>query len=104
MGGSYEADGFRDCLFSNPANYNNHFVSLDLQGTITNRAAIGARIKITVLENGADRNIYETVSNGASFGANDLRMEIGLGKATQIKEITITWPTSGTTQTFKMLP
>lgn len=101
MGGAYEADGFRDCLFSNPANYNNHFVSLDLQGTITNRAAIGARIKVTVLENGVVRNIYETVSNGASFGANDFRMEIGLGKATQIKEIIITWPTSGTTQTFK---
>lgn len=101
MGGSYEGDGFRDCLFKNPANYGNHYVSVDLEGTITNRKAIGARVKVTILENGAERTVYETVTNGASFGANTLRLEIGLGKATQIKELTVYWPTSGTTQTFK---
>lgn len=101
MGGAYEASGFYDCLFQNPASFNNNWISIDLVGTITNRCARGARLKVTTIENGKERNIYSWVTNGSSFGANSLRQLIGLGKATSIKQIEISWPTSGTTQVFK---
>ena len=101
MGGAYEGDGFQDCLYENPATWNNNFISLDLEGTTSNKIAIGARIKIVVEQNGIKRDIYEWVTTGASFGANNLRAEIGLGKANQIDRIEIYWPQTGITQTIK---
>lgn len=101
MGGAYEASGFYDCLFSNPATFGNNWVSIDLVGTKSNKIARGARVRITTTENGKDRDIYEWVTQGSSFGANSLRQEIGLGKATAIKQIEITWPTTGKVQVFK---
>lgn len=101
MGGAYVSDGFPDCLFENPADFNNNWISIDLKGTKSNKAAIGARVKITVIENGKTREIYDWVTHGSSFGANSLREEIGLGKATSIQKIEITWPTTGIVQAFK---
>jgi hypothetical protein len=43
------------------------------------------------------------VSSGGSFGANPLRQEIGVGKATVIDALEITWPTSKTKQVFRKL-
>jgi len=102
MGGAYEASGFYDCLFETPGDsaFHNNWISIDLVGTKTNHCARGARVKVTVTENGQDRDIYDWVSNGSSFGGNSLREEIGLGKATEIKKVEISWPTSGDVQTF----
>lgn len=69
------------------ASFGNNWISIDLEGTKTNRCARGARLKITTIENGKERYIYEWVTQGSSFGANSLRQEIGLGKATAIKKL-----------------
>lgn len=100
MGGAYEASGFYDCLFANPATFGNNWISIDLIGTKSNKIARGARVKVTVTENGKDRDIYEWVTSGSSFGANSLRQEVGLGKATAIKQVEISWPTTGEKQVF----
>ena len=67
-----------------------------------NRAAIGARIKVTVKnEGGAPRSIYRTVGSGGSFGGSPLQQHVGLGKSAQILSIEILWPgDSRTPQTF----
>jgi hypothetical protein len=70
-------------------------VTLKLEGVQSNRAAIGARIRVTVTTPNGERDIYTTVTTGGSFGANSLQQEMGLGDATAIRAITITWPTSG---------
>lgn len=101
MGGAYEGDGFQDCLYENPASWNNNFIAIDLVGNTSNKIAIGARIKITVEQNEVKRDIYEWITTGASFGANNLRAEIGLGKANSINSIEIYWPQTGVTQTIK---
>jgi len=44
-----------------------------------NRAAVGARIKVSVTTPSGDRDIYSTVGSGGSFGASSLQQEIGLG-------------------------
>ncbi len=80
--------------------HGNHWITLKLEGVRSNRAAIGARIQVTVSTPAGDRNIYTTVTTGSSFGANSLQQEIGLGDATGIRAISITWPASGTTDVY----
>jgi hypothetical protein len=79
----------------------NHWITLKLEGVRSNRAAIGARIKVTVNTKTGSRDIYATVTTGGSFGASSLQQEIGLGQATSIREIEIFWPVSGKVQVFK---
>jgi hypothetical protein len=71
-----------------------------LEGTESNRAAIGTRIKITFTEDGVRRSVYRDVNSGGSFGSSPHRREIGVGKAKSIDEIEIRWHGSGQKQTF----
>jgi len=100
VGGAVPGDAHAFRLFENPGN-GNDWINLKLIGVKTNRAAIGARIKVTVENEGQGaRSIYRTVGSGGSFGASPLEQHIGLGKAAHIKEIEIWWPVSKTRQTF----
>ena len=91
IGGALSGDVFQNAFFQNPGNDNNWIV-IQLEGTKTNRSAIGSRIHLEVeMTNGNTQNIYATVTPGASFGANSLQQEIGLGKATAIKSLKINW-------------
>jgi hypothetical protein len=102
LGGATPGDRFRNVLFQNPG-HDNHWITVKLVGKKTNRAAIGARIKITVP--GEARNtFYRHVNSGSSFGANPLQQTIGIGKATQIATLEVYWPTSRTTQVFQDVP
>src|SRR5581483_10937627 len=77
------------------------WITLKLVGVKTNRPAIGARIKITVQNDGGKtRSIYRTVGSGGSFGASPLQQDIGLGKKTKILDVEIWWPASNTRQHF----
>ena len=70
-------------------------------GVKTNRAAIGARIQVTVQNEGREkRSIYRTVGSGGSFGASPLAQHVGLGKSAQNVDLEIWWPTSNTHQSF----
>ena len=103
MGGAYPGDGFVDVLFENPG-FKNHWLKLKLIGIKSNRAAIGARIRVEITEAGRKRSVYCHVNSGGSFGASPLRKEIGLGKAQSVDLLEIHWPTSGITQTFNDVP
>lgn len=102
MGGAYSGDNFRNAVFLNPG-HGNHWLKLKLEGVRSNRAAIGARIRVEVETAQGPRSIHKTVNIGASFGANPLRQEIGLGQATAIRLVEIKWPTTGQTQTLRGL-
>jgi hypothetical protein len=97
VGGAYTGDVFQTALFENPG-HGNHWIALTLVGVESNRAALGARIAVTVDEGGARRTIHATVGGGSSFGGSPLRREIGLGAATRIRRIEIVWPASGRRQ------
>ncbi len=71
-----------------------------MEGRTSNRSAIGARIRVRIQEAGSTREIFRHVNSGGSFGANPLRQNIGLGKATRIEELEVAWPTSNSTQVF----
>ena len=100
MGGAFLGDRFGNILFENPG-FNNNWLAIQLIGTQSNRAAIGARIEVNFSEAGKARSVWRTVNSGGSFGANPLRQTIGIGQADQIDEIRIHWPRTGKTQTFK---
>jgi hypothetical protein len=100
IGGAVPGDSHAFRLFENPGNEND-WISLHLVGVKTNRAAIGARIKLTVQNEGrAARSIYRTVGSGGSFGASPLTQHVGLGKSARIVDLEIWWPTSNSKQSF----
>ena len=99
-GGATPGDRHALRLFANTAS-GNDWINLKLVGVKSNRAAIGARIKVTVKNEGkAERAIYQTVGSGGSFGASPFEQHIGLGKSAQIERIEVDWPGSGTHQSF----
>ena len=99
MGGAYSGDVFQNAFFKNPGN-NNNWITLVLEGTQSNRSAIGARVEL-IIKDGYDlRHLYRTVTSGGSFGGNSLQLEIGLGQAKSINLIKVKWP-SGQISEFK---
>lgn len=103
LGGAFWGDNYRTVLFANPG-HENRWITLKLEGVRSNRAALGARIAVTVKTPEGVRTIHRVVTTGASFGASPLRQEIGLGPAKSIETITIHWPATGRTQTLRGLP
>ena len=103
MGGAYKGDAYENSLYLNPGQNHNHWLSLLLEGTTSNKAAIGAKIKVTFNENGKERSVYRDVNSGGSFGSNPLCQHIGIGQATGIEKVEITWPVTGKTQLFQNL-
>jgi hypothetical protein len=75
-------------------------LSVKLVGKKTNRAAIGARIKVVTAED-QPLTVHRHVSSGSSFGANPLEQHIGLGNANRVALLEVYWPTSGTRQIFR---
>ncbi|HEY4207242.1 MAG TPA: CRTAC1 family protein [Puia sp.] len=104
MGGAYTADAFENSFYLNPGENNNHWVNIVLQGTVSNRVAIGARINVTFNENGKERSVFRDVNSGGSFGSNPLCQHIGIGQAAGIERLEITWPVTGKVQVFNHPP
>ncbi len=100
LGGALLHDISYDTLHENPG-FGNHWITVKLTGSVSNRSAIGVGIRVDIKEGGSSRSIYRTVGTGGSFGANPLRAEIGLGKAERIELLEIHWPASNTTQSFR---
>lgn len=99
QGGFFEADFFKKYVFINPGTSNN-WIRVKLEGRKTNRAALGARLKVTVVENGKERFIYRTINTGGSFGANPLEQHIGIGSAKTVKQVQVYWPVTKKYQTM----
>jgi hypothetical protein len=101
MGGAYPGDAYQNSFFMNPGQNNNRWICVELEGTQSNRGAIGTLVKLTFHENGKKRIIYRDVNSGGSFGSSPFRREIGIGKAEKIDEIEIRWHGSRLIQTFR---
>jgi hypothetical protein len=86
-------------LLRNRAIPGRHWVSFELAGTKSNRAAIGAKIRLIA---GGMTQTDEIHSGGSYLSQNDLRVHFGLGSTKKIDSVELRWP-SGTTETFKNL-
>jgi ASPIC and UnbV len=103
IGGWFTGDTYPSVLFSNPG-HGNRWITLALEGTRSNRMAVGARVKIQVATPSGTRFIHQVVSSGGSFGDSSLQLETGLGDATAIEAIEVTWPATRETQIFRNVP
>jgi hypothetical protein len=99
VGGATPGDAHALRLFENPG-HGGDWIALELIGVKTNRAAIGARITVTVDSDGGRRVAHRSVGSGGSFGASPLRQQIGLGAGVRRVDVEIWWPTSNTRQRF----
>jgi hypothetical protein len=97
-GGAAYGDRYHNLLFQNPGQ-GNHWLTVKLIGKKTNRAAIGARIKV-VTAGEKPLTVHRHVSSGSSYGASPLQQTVGLAKAQRVALLEIHWPTSGTNQVF----
>ena len=83
-------------IYKNTVAVSNQWIEFQLEGTKSNRSAIGAQV--TVFWNGQQQ--VQSVSGGSGFAAqNQRRLHFGLGKNPQIEKVVIRWP-SGTRQTL----
>jgi hypothetical protein len=87
-------------IWMNQSPGSNHWLELRLQGTKSNRDAIGARIKI-VTKSGAQYNHVTTSVGYASSSAGPVHF--GLGQNASVDLVEIHWP-SGVVQELKNVP
>jgi hypothetical protein len=66
-----------------------HWIVLKLEGTKSNRSAIGARVRLTA---GGRSQVDEVRSGGSYLSQSDLRLHFGLGSAKVVDLIEVQWP------------
>ena len=91
VGGAMQGDVFNNMLYENQDKKAN-WITLKLEGTSSNRSAIGAEIAIYFKEKDQTRQVFRRVCTGGSFGNNSLQLEIGVGTAEKIDSLIINWP------------
>ena len=76
-----------------------HWISFQLEGTISNRLALNARVRATA---GDLVQLGEVLSGGSYLSQNDLRIHFGLADHTLLDKAEILWP-DGKTETLTQL-
>jgi hypothetical protein len=104
--GDFDNDGDMDVLvmnvnepptlLRNDAPADNRWIKIRLEGTKSNRSAIGARVLVRY---GGKAQVQEQLSQSSYLSANDPRLHFGLGAATTA-DIEVHWP-SGLVETLK---
>jgi hypothetical protein len=109
--GDVNRDGFMDLYasygngYNSPDNANpdrlwvndgnaNHWIAFDLQGIVSNKDAVGAKVTIT----GPFGTQIREVRAGESYGiTNTFHCMFGLGTSSEVDQVTIEWPAGLTT-------
>lgn len=105
--GDYDNDGDVDVLILNmndrPSLLRNdggnasNWIKVKLIGTVCNRTAIGARVRVVT---GNHVQIDEVHSGSSVMSQSDLRLHFGLGKAQVIDLLEVIWPTTRKVERF----
>ena len=109
--GDYDNDGFLDLFVANRSGQNNflyhndgngnHWLRIKCVGTVSNRAAIGSKIRIKATLAGTERWQLRQVSGGDGENNSDsLMAQFGLGDAIVVEIVRVEWP-SGAVQEFR---
>jgi enediyne biosynthesis protein E4 len=77
-----------------------HFVTLALEGSVSNRDGVGARVEVVA---GSERRVAHRVGGGSYLSAGDPRLHFGLGDARRIDSLEVHWP-SGRVDRYHDLP
>jgi hypothetical protein len=117
--GDLNRDGFLDLFVSNfqnistgdKENYlylnngnNNHWLTIKCEGRVSNRAAIGAKVRVKATIRGQEIwQLREISGGGAYISQNSMEASFGLGDATNALIVRVEWP-SGIVQEFTSIP
>lgn len=110
--GDYNKDGFPDLFVANwdRKNYlyrnnsnGNHWVTVQGVGRVSNRSAIGARVRVQATIQGKTYWQMREISCGNGWSGNSLDAHFGLGDATKATTLRIEWP-SGIVQELHDVP
>ena len=77
-------------ILHNGGSNGNHWLILNLTGTVSNRDAIGSKIRL-VTDSGQQQTRFVSTA-GSYISASDKRVHFGLGSSKKIRLIEITWP------------
>ena len=87
-------------LYTNEGGNRNHWLTVRLNGTRSNRSGLGAVVRIE----SAFGKQWNTVHSGSSYcSQSDLALTFGLRQDRVVSSLSIEWP-SGTRQQFKNIP
>jgi len=83
-------------VYINKVRNSGNSVVIELKGTHSNRDAIGARVRLTIVS----KTMMRQVEAGSGYASETMRrLHFGLGTATKIERVEIAWP-SGSIQRF----
>jgi tetratricopeptide (TPR) repeat protein len=77
-----------------------HSITIRLEGTTSNRDAVGARVMV---EAGGRRQVTDRFGGGSYQSSSDPRLHFGLGTSTRVDAVEVRWP-SGRIDRFHGLP
>jgi hypothetical protein len=83
-------------VLRNQGGSHNNWLLVKCVGTRSNRAAIGARVRVVT---GGRAQIGEVMSGSGYYSQNDLRLHFGLGQAGKVDLVEVGWP-SGVRQSL----
>lgn len=87
-------------FFHNTSTHSGHALTLALQGTRSNRDAVGARV---ILSSNGRRQYAQKIGGGSFLSASDPRLHFGLADAQSVDLLEIHWP-SGAVDRIHNLP
>jgi thioredoxin-like negative regulator of GroEL len=85
--------------FHNQTENGGHWLTLLLEGSSSNRDAVGARVKVV---SGRHGQVGWRIGGGSYQSASDPRLHFGLGKNARVELVEVVWP-SGKVDQFKNL-
>src|SRR5262249_50638741 len=87
-------------VFLNRGVPDNHWLTVRLAGTVSNRFGVGARVVATV---GGRTTAAEVVTSTSSFCGVQPQAHFGLGEQTSVDELSVRWP-SGRSSVLTAIP
>lgn len=81
-------------LYLNKGN-NNHWLKIKLEGTVSNRSAVGATIRVKTKKGGWQMRQINTQSGYC--GQNSMILHFGLGASQKVKKLEVIWPSGNKT-------
>ncbi len=103
--GDYDADGALDLFVANQLNqpdflFHNdgnakHWLTVRLTGTLSNRSAIGARVRVRAIVQGAAIWQTQEVLGQTGYNSQNLDLHFGLDQSAVVDSISIDWPSGG---------
>lgn len=111
--GDYDNDGQLDIYVANRLNQknflfhnngnSNHWLTVKCTGTVSNRAAIGTKVRVKATIGGVPRWQVQEITPQTGYNSGNLWLHFGLAEAITIDSIKVEW-TNGLTHYFTNIP